>query len=44
MSSLKNLFSSLFGSSKKNKIHRKKRTNTRKTRKSKTHKKRVRGG
>jgi len=41
MNSLKKMFSSLFGSSKKHKFHRKKRTNKNKTRKNKKH---MRGG
>ena len=44
MSSLKTFFSSLFSSSKKHKIHRKKKTNKNRMRKNKTHKKNMRGG
>jgi hypothetical protein len=44
MGSLKNIFSSLFGLTKKNKNRRKKRTIKHKSRKNKTHKKNMRGG
>jgi hypothetical protein len=44
MNSLKKLFTSLFGLSKKNKNRGKKRSNKHHTRKNKTHRKGMRGG
>lgn len=44
MTLFKNLFSSLFGLTKKNKNRRKKRTNKHKMRKNKTHKIYMKGG